>query len=105
VDGWGHTTIEHLHAIVRSRAPPARGKPARQHLTAGSAVWVTVSPTICAATGGGERAIDPNDIPPWQDDGLDPSDAALISQDMSSIQEHHVELRRLIRTTPRCTVR
>jgi L-aspartate oxidase len=48
-----------------------------------------------------EQPIDAVDIPPWQDDGLEPPDQALISQDMSSIKNIMWNYVGLIRTTPR----
>jgi L-aspartate oxidase len=47
------------------------------------------------------RPISPDEVPPWKDDGLEPSDPVLISQDMSSIKNIMWNYVGLIRTAPR----
>jgi L-aspartate oxidase len=102
VDGRGHTTIEHLHAIGEVSCTGLHGAnrlastSLLEALVWGHRVAGDLRHNMRRA-----RPIDPDEIPPWKDDGLEPSDPALISQDMSSIKNIMWNYVGLIRTTPR----
>jgi len=102
VDEWGQTTIDNLYAIGEVSCTGVHGANrlastslleclvwgyrAAQHVT--SAIVDLSSPKA-------------EDIPHWQDTGLEPPDPALISQDMSSVKHIMWNYVGLVRTTPR----
>lgn len=101
-DEWGRTTIEHLYAIGEVSCTGVHGanRLASTSLLEG-VVWGYRAAQHIVAHGRRERPIAPGDIPPWRDDGLEPPDQALISQDMSSIKHIMWNYVGLVRTTPR----
>jgi L-aspartate oxidase len=102
VDGWGHTTLEHLHAIGEVSCTGLHGANRLASTSLLEAlVWGHRVANDLRRHRRRERPIDPNEIPPWKDDGLEPSDPALISQDMTSIKNIMWNYVGLIRTTPR----
>jgi L-aspartate oxidase len=102
VDEWGRTTIEHLYAIGEVSCTGVHGANRLASTSLLEAlVWGHRVAGDLGRTMLRDRPIAPNDIPPWKDDGLEPSDQALISQDMTSIKNIMWNYVGLIRTTPR----
>lgn len=102
VDDWGKTTIGDLYAVGEVACTGLHGanRLASTSLLEGL-VW-------------GERAArhihgelknspipNPDDIPPWQESGMEWPDPALINQDMSSVKSMMWNYVGLVRTTPR----
>jgi L-aspartate oxidase len=102
VDEWGRTTIEHLYAVGEVSCTGVHGanRLASTSLLEG-VVWGHRVADHLRRNMRRELPIDAVDIPPWQDDGLEPPDQALISQDMTSIKNIMWNYVGLIRTTPR----
>jgi L-aspartate oxidase len=102
VDEWGRTTIEHLYAVGEVSCTGVHGanRLASTSLLEG-VVWGHRVATDLCRNSRQRKPINANDIPPWQDDGLEPPDQALISQDMTSIKNIMWNYVGLIRTTPR----
>jgi L-aspartate oxidase len=102
VDEWGRTTVEHLYAVGEVSCTGVHGanRLASTSLLEGI-VWGHRVADHLRRHMRREQPIVPDDIPPWQDDGLEPPDPALISQDMSSIKNIMWNYVGLIRTTPR----
>jgi L-aspartate oxidase len=102
VDEWGRTTIEHLYAAGEVACTGVHGanRLASTSLLEG-VVWGHRVSDHLRRNMRREQPIPPDDIPTWQDDGLEAADPALISQDMSSIKNIMWNYVGLIRTTPR----
>jgi L-aspartate oxidase len=102
VDEWGRTTTEHLYAIGEVSCTGLHGANRLASTSLLEAlVWGHRVADNLRRNMRRARPIKPDDIPPWKDDGLEPSDPALISQDMSSIKNIMWNYVGLIRTTPR----
>ena len=102
VDEWGRTTIDHLYAIGEVSCTGVHGanRLASTSLLEGL-VWGHRVAADLRRNARRARPINPDDIPPWKDDGLEPPDPALISQDMISIKNIMWNYVGLIRTAPR----
>ena len=109
VDEWGQTTIERLYAIGEVSCTGVHGanRLASTSLLEGL-VWGHRAAEGILRRIANEHPIEQettlyvaDDIPPWSDDELEPSDQALISQDMSSIKNVMWNYVGLIRTTRR----
>jgi L-aspartate oxidase len=102
VDEWGRTTIKHLHAVGEVSCTGVHGANRLASTSLLEAlVWGHRVADDLRRNMRRARLIRPEDIPPWKDDGLEPPDPALISQDMSSIKHIMWNYVGLIRTTPR----
>jgi L-aspartate oxidase len=102
VDEWGRTTIEDLFAIGEVSCTGLHGanRLASTSLLEGL-VWGHRAADWIHQHINSQRPIEPDEIPPWSDDGLEPPDQALISQDMSSIKHIMWNYVGLVRTTRR----
>jgi len=87
VDEWGRTTIRHLFAVGEVSCTGVHGanRLASTSLLEGL-VWGRRAAGFVAQNLPPGLTIDPADIPPWREDGAEPPDPALLSQDMSSIK-------------------
>jgi L-aspartate oxidase len=102
VDEWGRTTIGHLYAVGEVSCTGVHGanRLASTSLLEGL-VWGSRAARRIAEHLPLGRTINPDDIPPWRDDGLDEPDPALINQDMTSIKHIMWNYVGLARTTQR----
>jgi L-aspartate oxidase len=87
VDEWGLTTLEHLYAVGEVACTGLHGanRLASSSLLEGL-VWGKRSAQHIIDTIDEQSLYRAADIPPWQDEGEDAPDPALISQDMSMIK-------------------
>ncbi|RME85407.1 MAG: L-aspartate oxidase [Caldilineae bacterium] len=102
VDEWGRTTVDRLYAIGEVSCTGVHGanRLASTSLLEGLVWGVRAAEDILARLPG-LSLHDPDDIPPWHDDGQFAPDPALIAQDMSSIQHIMWNYVGLVRTTHR----
>jgi L-aspartate oxidase len=102
VDEWGRTTIDHLYAVGEVACTGVHGanRLASTSLLEGL-VWGSRAAAHISRTLPERPRPDPAGIPPWQDDGSEEPDPALISQDMSSIKHIMWNYVGLARTTHR----
>jgi len=102
VDEWGRTTCDHLYAVGEVACTGVHGanRLASTSLLEGL-VWGERAARHVQQTLPGQAKPLAADIPPWQDEGVDAADPALISQDMSSIKHIMWNYVGLVRTTPR----
>lgn len=102
VDEWGQTTIERLYAVGEVACTGVHGanRLASTSLLEGL-VWGDRVARHMQAHRLHCPAHDPADIPPWQDEGLEPPDPALMQQDMISIKHIMWNYVGLVRTTRR----
>ena len=102
IDEWGQTTIHHLYAIGEVACTGLHGanRLASTSLLEGL-VWGYRSAQHILKILPGQTAPYAGDIPPWNDDGLEPPDPALISQDMSYIRHIMWNYVGLVRTSSR----
>lgn len=102
VDELGRTTLEDLYAIGEVSCTGLHGanRLASTSLLEGLAWGHRAAADILRNRPAGLR-IAPDQIPPWQDAGLDVPDPALIQQDMSAIKHIMWNYVGLIRTTSR----
>ncbi len=102
VDEWGVTTCRHLYAVGEVACTGVHGanRLASTSLLEGL-VWGERAARHILGELPGACLHDPADIPPWRDDGTEPADPALISQDMSAIKHIMWNYVGLVRTTPR----
>lgn len=94
-DGWGHTTLRNLYAVGEVACTGVHGanRLASTSLLEGL-VWGDRAARDIAA-GGPLPIIGPDDVPPWEEEGLEEADPALIWRDMRTIQHtmwHYVGL-------------
>jgi L-aspartate oxidase len=101
-DEWGRTTLEDLYAIGEVSCTGLHGanRLASTSLLEGL-VWGHRAASDIRRSLPAGLAIAPEQIPPWQDAGLDIPDPALIQQDMSAIKHIMWNYVGLIRTTSR----
>lgn len=87
VDEWGRTTIQNLYAVGEVSCTGVHGanRLASASLLEG-VVWGFRAAQHISQNMKAFRPYKPDDFPPWQDQGLERPDPALISQDMSSIK-------------------
>ncbi len=102
VDEWGRTTIDHLFAVGEVSCTGVHGanRLASTSLLEGL-VWGSRAASHIADHPLSKLAVQPDDIPPWRDDGLEEPDPALINQDMASIKHITWNYVGLARTTRR----
>jgi len=101
-DEWGRTTIEHLYAVGEVSCTGVHGANRLASTSLLEAVvWGHRVADDLRRHMRQARPINPDDIPSWKDDGLEPPDQALMSQDMISIKNIMWNYVGLIRTTPR----
>lgn len=108
VDEWGRSTIDHLYAVGEVSCTGLHGanRLASTSLLEG-VVWGQRVGDFIASHLHDDLAINPGnrmrlpDIPPWQDEGLEEPDPALITQDMSVIRHIMWNYVGLVRTTSR----
>ncbi len=103
-DAWGRTTLRDLYAVGEVSCTGVHGanRLASTSLLEGLVWGRRTSESILADLAQGERH-PAEDIPPWQDLGLDEPDPALIHQDMSAIRHIMWNYVGLVRTTARLT--
>ncbi len=101
-DAWGRTTLEDLYAIGEVSCTGLHGanRLASTSLLEGL-VWGSRAAADIAATLPAKLRLAPDQIPAWQDDGLETPDPVLIQQDMSAIKHIMWNYVGLIRTTSR----
>ncbi len=102
VDAWGRTTLEDLYAIGEVACTGLHGanRLASTSLLEGL-VWGQRAAVDIEQSLPSKLRISPDQIPPWQDDGLDIPDPVLIQQDFSAIKHIMWNYVGLIRTTNR----
>jgi L-aspartate oxidase len=102
VDSDGLTSVEDLYAIGEVSCTGVHGanRLASTSLLEGI-VWGYRSAQHIAARLPAQLRLSPDQVPPWQDGGLDDPDPALIRQDMSAIKHIMWNYVGLIRTTSR----
>ena len=102
VDEWGQTTVRNLYAVGEVSCTGVHGanRLASTSLLEGL-VWGHRAAQHVKEHSSGLRRLKPADIPPWEETGTMSPDAALISQDMSSIRHIMWNYVGLIRTTRR----
>jgi L-aspartate oxidase len=102
VDEWGHSTIRDLYAVGEVSCTGLHGA---NRLASTSLLEAVVWGCRTAEHIGSQLETsalhEPEEIPPWVDDGLVDPDPALISQDMTSIQHIMWNYVGLVRTTHR----
>jgi len=101
-DEWGRTTLRDLYAVGEVACTGLHGanRLASTSLLEGLVWGIRAAEDILAALPGRSRHA-AEDIPPWQDAGLEIPDPALILQDMSAIKHIMWNYVGLIRTTAR----
>jgi L-aspartate oxidase len=101
-DEWGRTNTEHLYAVGEVACTGVHGanRLASTSLLEG-VVWGERAAHRIAAELPSAPIIPADDIPPWREDGVEPPDPALISQDMSAIKHIMWNYVGLVRTTRR----
>ncbi|NOX63985.1 MAG: L-aspartate oxidase [Chloroflexi bacterium] len=102
VDEWGRSTIEHLYAIGEVSCTGLHGanRLASTSLLEGL-VWGMRAAQYILENPLKRPTINPDDIPPWQDEGLEAPDPALILQDMNAVRSIMWNYVGLVRTTRR----
>lgn len=102
VDEWGRTMLEDLYAIGEVSCTGLHGanRLASTSLLEGL-VWGHRAAVDIQRDRPARLRIDPDQIPPWQDGGLEDPDPALIRQDMSAIKQVMWNYVGLVRTTSR----
>lgn len=102
VDEWARTTLADLYAIGEVSCTGLHGanRLASTSLLEGL-VWAKRAAVDILRDPTRELPLDPNQIPSWQDAGLDDPDPALIRQDMSAIKQIMWNYVGLVRTTSR----
>jgi L-aspartate oxidase len=102
VDEWGCSTIRQLYAVGEVSCTGVHGanRLASTSLLEG-VVWGYRVADYIHQHMLPQLAIDPDDIPSWQDEGLEVADPALIQQDMSVIKHIMWNYVGLVRTTAR----
>lgn len=102
VDEWGRTTGQHLYAVGEVACTGVHGanRLASTSLLEGL-VWGERAARDIQQTLPECAMPDADDIPSWQDEGVEIADPALITQDMSSIKHIMWNYVGLVRTTPR----
>jgi L-aspartate oxidase len=102
VDSDGLTSVEDLYAIGEVSCTGVHGanRLASTSLLEGI-VWGYRSAQHIAVRLPAQLRLSPDQVPPWQDGGLDDPDPALIRQDMSAIKHIMWNYVGLIRTTSR----
>jgi L-aspartate oxidase len=102
VDEWGQTTHEHLYAVGEVACTGLHGanRLASTSLLEGL-VWGERSARHILQRLPGQAMPNADDIPPWQDTGVEEADPALMSQDMSAVKHIMWNYVGLVRTTPR----
>ena len=102
VDAWGRTTLEDLYAAGEVSCTGLHGanRLASTSLLEGL-VWGHRVAADIQRTLPVKLRIDPDQIPPWQDAGLEDPDPALIRQDMGAIKQIMWNYVGLVRTTSR----
>lgn len=102
VDEWGLTTIKNLYAIGEVSCTGVHGanRLGSASLLEGL-VWGQRAAKKIQTKLAKQTLHERDDIPPWQDAGLEQPDPVLIRQDMSHIQNVMWNYVGLIRTTPR----
>jgi L-aspartate oxidase len=102
VDDVGRTTIEDLYAVGEVSCTGLHGanRLASTSLLEGL-VWGVRAADHIAERIGADCRHDPADIPPWQQNGAEQPDPALIAQDMSTIQSLMWNYVGLVRNKPR----
>ncbi|MBN1219360.1 MAG: L-aspartate oxidase [Anaerolineae bacterium] len=102
-DMWGCTTIQHLYAVGEVACTGVHGAnrlasaSLLEGLTWGHRAAQHIQPALLAD----QARPKPDNIPPWQDTGLEPPDPALVNQDMTAIKNIMWNYVGLVRTTPR----
>lgn len=104
VDEWGRTTVEDLYAIGEVSCTGLHGanRLASTSLLEGL-VWGHRAAVDAARTLPERLRIAPDQIPPWQNAGLENPDPALVQQDLSAIKHIMWNYVGLVRTTSRLT--
>jgi L-aspartate oxidase len=102
VNKWGRTTLKHLYAAGEVACTGLHGanRLGSASLLEG-VVWGSRAARHIKRVLAKQKARATLEIPPWQNTGLESPDPALISQDMSSIQNIMWNYVGLVRTTPR----
>ncbi len=102
VDEWGRTTLEDLYAIGEVSCTGLHGanRLASTSLLEGL-VWGHRTAVDIQRGLPADLRLAPDQIPPWQDAGLDSPDPALIQQDLSAIKQIMWNYVGLVRTTSR----
>lgn len=102
VNKWGKTTIRHLYAVGEVACTGLHGanRIASSSLLEGL-VWGNRAAQHILRHLPAEYVSYATDIPPWQDEGQELPDPALISQDMSHIKHTMWNYVGLVRTSPR----
>ncbi len=102
VNKWGRTTIRHLYAVGEVACTGLHGanRLASSSLLEGL-VWGNRAAQHILRHFPTAYVPYAADIPPWQDEGREPPDPALITQDMSRIKHTMWNYVGLIRTSPR----
>jgi L-aspartate oxidase len=102
VDEWGRTTLADLYAVGEVSCTGLHGanRLASTSLLEGL-VWGRRAAEDIARCLPPRQRTQPDDIPPWEDAGLEAPDPALIQQDMSAIKHIMWNYVGLIRTTNR----
>ncbi len=101
-DAWGRTTVEDLYAVGEVACTGVHGanRLASTSLLEGLVWGHRAADEIARTLSDGPR-IAADQIPPWQDAGLETPDPALIQQDMSAIKHIMWNYVGLVRTTSR----
>ena len=102
VDLWGRTTLNHLYAVGEVSCTGLHGanRLASTSLLEGL-VWGYRAAQDIISGINNHPAPNSNEIPPWEETGIETPDSALISQDMSVIKHIMWNYTGLIRTTER----
>lgn len=102
VDAWGRTTLANLYAVGEVACTGVHGanRLASTSLLEGL-VWGVRAAAAASDELKDKRRLAPEQIPPWQDGGLEDPDPALIHQDMSAIKQIMWNYVGLVRTTSR----
>ena len=102
VDGWGRSTLGDLYAIGEVSCTGVHGanRLASTSLLEGL-VWACRAAADIECTLPSGLRIAPEQIPPWQEDGGEEPDQALIRQDMGAIKQIMWNYVGLVRTTSR----
>ncbi len=102
-DEWGRSTIAHLYAVGEVACTGVHGanRLASASLLEGVTWGDRTAQHIQHTLADDQPSIQPADIPPWHDTGLEIADPALISQDMNSIKRSMWNYVGLVRTRPR----
>ena len=103
VDEWSRTTRRYLYAAGEVACTGLHGanRLASTSLLEGLVWGERAAQDILREFAAGAAMPDGDDIPPWQDAGVETADPALISQDMSSIKHIMWNYVGLVRTAPR----